>query len=248
MAESKAADGGGNQADQKRNENEDALRGAGIDGEGLQGHHREQKDDRQPGQQNIQRDFVGSFLARGSFDQPDHAIEKGFAGIGGDAHLDFVGEHACAAGHGGAVAARFANDRSGLAGDGGLIDGRDAFDDFAIARNKLSGGYDDDIAGAQLGAGDHFDASRPGADGWLEVSARALRSVSAWALPRPSAMASAKLAKRTVNQSHKVICRPKPNCPACCRASQNQSMVVRSAPTSTTNITGFLTMVRGSSL
>ncbi len=33
-------------------------------------------------------------------------------------------------------------------------------------------------------------------------SRRAFRSDAAWALPRPSAMASAKLAKRTVNQSH----------------------------------------------
>ena len=33
------------------------------------------------------------------------------------------------------------------------------------------------------------------------VSLRALRRLSAWALPRPSATASAKLAKRTVNQS-----------------------------------------------
>ena len=34
------------------------------------------------------------------------------------------------------------------------------------------------------------------------VSCRVLRSVAAWALPRPSAMASAKLAKSTVNHSH----------------------------------------------
>ena len=33
-------------------------------------------------------------------------------------------------------------------------------------------------------------------------SRRALRSEAAWALPRPSAIASAKLAKSTVNQSH----------------------------------------------
>ena len=34
------------------------------------------------------------------------------------------------------------------------------------------------------------------------VSALVLRNAAAWALPRPSAMASAKLAKRTVNHSH----------------------------------------------
>ena len=42
------------------------------------------------------------------------------------------------------------------------------------------------------------------------VSERAFRSVSACALPRPSAMASAKLANSTVNHSHSVICRLKP--------------------------------------
>ena len=42
------------------------------------------------------------------------------------------------------------------------------------------------------------------------VSVLVLRSVSAWALPRPSAMASAKLANSTVNQSHSVIWNVKP--------------------------------------
>ena len=42
------------------------------------------------------------------------------------------------------------------------------------------------------------------------MSLRALRSVSACALPRPSAIASAKFAKRTVNQSQSEIARMKP--------------------------------------
>ena len=42
------------------------------------------------------------------------------------------------------------------------------------------------------------------------MSRRALRSASAWALPRPSAIASAKLAKSTVNQSQSEIARMKP--------------------------------------
>src|ERR1700675_3273942 len=61
-------------------------------------------------------------------------------------------------------------------------------------------------------------------------------------------MASAKLAKSTVNHSHNVICRPKPNCPARCKVFRINSMVVSRAPTSTTNMTGFLTIVRGFSL
>ena len=43
------------------------------------------------------------------------------------------------------------------------------------------------------------------------VSVRALRSVSACAFPRPSAIASAKLAKSTVSQSQNVICSSKPS-------------------------------------
>ncbi len=52
------------------------------------------------------------------------------------------------------------------------------------------------------------------------VSALALRSVSACALPRPSAMASAKLAKSTVNHNHSVICSPKSSSALWCKASR----------------------------
>src|SRR5437660_311867 len=76
------------------------------------------------------------------------------------------------------------------------------------------------------------------------VSDLALRSVSACALPRPSAMASAKFANSTVNQSQSVIC--KLNAKLC--FSRNNSAVVTTLPTSTTNMTGFFIMVRGSSL
>ena len=50
----------------------------------------------------------------------------------------------------------------------------------------------------------------PGSSRFAVVSVFALRSVSACALPRPSAIASAKLAKSTVNQSQSVICKEKP--------------------------------------
>jgi len=47
------------------------------------------------------------------------------------------------------------------------------------------------------------------ADDLQPVSERALRNVSACALPRPSAIASAKFANSTVNHSHNVIWRLK---------------------------------------
>ena len=89
-----AADGGGDEADEQRDEDEDGLRRVGVDGERLQGDDGEQEDDGEAGEQNAERDFVGRLLARGAFDQGDHAVEKGFAGIGGDADLDPVGEDA----------------------------------------------------------------------------------------------------------------------------------------------------------
>src|SRR6202140_4989555 len=76
------------------------------------------------------------------------------------------------------------------------------------------------------------------------VSDLAFRSVSACALPRPSAIASAKFANNTVNQSQRVICRLKVK--LC--FSRNNSTVVTTLPISTTNMTGFFIMVRGSSL
>ena len=73
------------------------------------------------------------------------------------------------------------------------------------------------------------------------VSERILRSVSACALPRPSAMASAKLAKMTVRNSHTVMDQSKSPGWAI------DSIKVTTVPIRTTNITGFLSWVRGSS-
>ncbi len=74
------------------------------------------------------------------------------------------------------------------------------------------------------------------------VSCLARRSVSACALPRPSATASARLAKITVSQSQTVIARRTPT------GRSTASTVVNTAPTSTMNITGLRHSVRGSSL
>src|SRR3984957_2419732 len=81
---------------------------------------------------------------------------------------------------------------------------------------------------------------------WLSV--RVFRSDSAWALPRPSATASAKLANSTVNQSHRMIWKVKPRLSLPVTRSRRKITVVSAATTSTTNITGFLAISRGSSL
>ena len=74
------------------------------------------------------------------------------------------------------------------------------------------------------------------------VSERILRSVSACALPRPSAMASAKLAKMTVRKSQMVM--DQVNFPGWAMAS----MRVMTEPTSTTNMTGLRNCTLGSNL
>ncbi len=86
------------------------------------------------------------------------------------------------------------------------------------------------------------------------VSERIARSASACALPRPSASASARLAKTTVSHSqiatvnvnHAGSFPPPRELPP--KSWISQAPVVISAPISTTNITGLRTWIRGSSL
>ncbi len=75
------------------------------------------------------------------------------------------------------------------------------------------------------------------------VPVLALRSVSAWALPRPSATASARFAKTVVSQSQPAMAQPNQSV-----GSSTASTVVTTEPTSTTNMTGDLIITRGSSL
>src|SRR6266700_4695909 len=89
------------------------------------------------------------------------------------------------------------------------------------------------------------------------VVVRARRSVSACALPRPSAIASAKLAKTTVNHSQMATASTKSLSAVnwslvkvavgAVKRKRTNSTVVTTLPTSTTNITGFLSCTRGSS-
>ena len=81
------------------------------------------------------------------------------------------------------------------------------------------------------------------------VSARAARSVAACALPRPSAIASAKFAKRTVNHSQTATRPVKTFSGLVDEAKSRKKINVQSTlPISTTNMTGLCTMARGSSL
>ena len=77
------------------------------------------------------------------------------------------------------------------------------------------------------------------------VSLLVLRSVSACAFPRASAIASAKVANSTVNQSHTSICSSKPIAPVPVTTSRTRKRSTSAAPISTTKMTGFFISVTG---
>ncbi len=80
------------------------------------------------------------------------------------------------------------------------------------------------------------------------ASVRVRRNEAACALPRPSATASARLANSSVTQSQPTIWAEKPMPAAPETRSRSSSTVVSMVTTSTTNMTGFLIIFRGSSL
>ena len=155
-------------------------------------------------------------------------------------HDDAVGEHLGAAGDRAPVAAGLADDRGGLAGDRRLVDAGDTLDDVAVAGDDLPGHDDDPVAELQLRSPGRPRV--PSTQPWASVSVLARRRVAACALPRPSATASARLANTTVSQSQATTAQAKT------LGSVKANTVERTAPTSTTNMTGLRTMTRGSSL
>ncbi len=108
----------------------------GVEREGPQRHGRDQEDDRQPREQDRERDLVGRLLARGALDERDHPVEEGLARVRRDLDDDAVGENARAAGHGGAVASRLPDDGGRLAGDRRLVHRGDPFDDGSVSRES----------------------------------------------------------------------------------------------------------------
>ena len=235
------ADRGGDQADQQRHQDDHVLARAAVDGERLQRDRGAEEDDREAGQQDVQGDLVRRLLAVRALDERDHPVDEALARPGRDLHDDAVAEHPGPTGHRGAVASGLADHRGGLARDRGLVHAGDALDDVAVSGDGLTGHHDDDVAQPELRGGHLLLASvREPATG-TGLGAR-LASVAAWALPRPSATASARFAKTTVSHSHTTTDQPKT------LGSWTALTVAKTAPTSTTNITGDLTITRGSSL
>ena len=211
-----AADRRRNQADEQRDVDGNRRRRAGagrvdaVDGVRHERRDGEQEDDRQAGDHDVQRDLVRRLLPLGAFDERDHPIEERLAGIRRDLDLDLIRQHARAAGHGAAVAARLADDRRAFAGDDRLVDGRDAFDDLAVSGNRLRPRCRPRRRRPAASTTTPSRSVRSSVTRFAMVSVLVLRSDSACALPRASAIASAKVANRTVNQSQRSICSSKP--------------------------------------
>ena len=110
-----------------------------------------------------------------------------------------------AAGDGAAVAAGFADDRRAFAGDDGFVHRRDAFDHLAVSGDEVAGVADHDIAGAQVRTRNLLDLVRSASRASPAHRSWSCAELSACALPRASAIASAKFANSTVNQSQSAI-------------------------------------------
>ena len=149
-----AADGGRDQADEQRDERRDGDIGPHIVGEGLERGADDDENEREPGQQDRQRDFVGRLLARGAFDQGDHPVEETLAGPRGDFHENAVGEDLRAARDGAFVAARLADHRGRFARDGAFVDRRQALDDLAVGGDGVARDALEQVALLQFGTAD----------------------------------------------------------------------------------------------
>jgi hypothetical protein len=133
---------GSSAADEQRDQHRGGLDGLVVDGHGLQRDHRDKQDQRQPGDQDVERYLVRCLLPARALDERDHPVKEGLAGARGDLDRDAVGQDDCTVRDRAAVPAGLADLRGGLAGDRGLVNDGDAFDDVSVAGNDLVSCYD----------------------------------------------------------------------------------------------------------
>ena len=112
------ADRGGNEAHEERHQHGERDRRAlarDLDAEQRERQQRDghdQEDDRERGEEDVERDLVRRLLPLGRLDQVDHPVEEGLARVGGDPDDEAVGEDAGSAGHRAPVATGLADDRA----------------------------------------------------------------------------------------------------------------------------------------
>ena len=154
------ADGGGDQRHQQRHQKHQRQAATGKVCERLQGHDHNQKDQGQADQQDIQGDFVGGFLPLGAFDQGDHAVQGGLAGVGADLHQQPVTDQPRVAGYRRAITARLTDHRGRFTGNRRFVDCGNPFNHLAVAGDHLPRFDAHHIPFAQAGGRDDFKAAR----------------------------------------------------------------------------------------
>ena len=199
------ADRRGDQRHEERDQHGLGELRAGVDPVRAQRHDGGDEGDRQAGEEDVEGDLVRRLAPLGALDERDHPVEERLARL--LRHLDHepVGEELRAAGDGRAVAAGLADDRRGLAGDRGLVDRAGALDRCRRRRGSIIPASTTTTS-PFCRSGAAISSRCPS---WERRSAvvvvRVARSAFACALPRPSAIASAKFANRTVSQSQIAI-------------------------------------------
>ena len=236
------------QRDEQRDQHRLRDRGVRVESERPQRHDRDEEGDRQPREQDVQRDLVRRLAPLGALDQRDHAVEERLARLLGDLDDEPVGEQARTAGDRGAVAAGLADHRRRLAGDRRLVDRADALDHLAVGGDHLAGLDDDDVAALQLRAGRVLPSCSARRS---RCASRAACSPAPCRGPRRSPRRSSRRA-RSATARPRSRTRPRRLVAAAQRLAaadrMNHVPVVITLPTSTMNITGFLSCRRGSSL
>jgi hypothetical protein len=227
-----AADSCRNQANQQRNQNRNRELSGGIDPEWLQRYADEQKNERQRGEQNRQRDFVWSFLTARTFHESNHAIEKTAALFHRYPNDNAVAQHTRAASYRAAIAAAFANHRSGFAGDGSFINAGDPFNHIAICGNHVAGLANDEVALLQDWCG-HF---------FLTAIVEAARHRFLTSSSQTGGLRLAATFGNSFGEIGEEHGEPQPD-----RQLRNEAAQRRlgRAPTMVTNMTGFLIIRRG---
>ena len=151
------------QRDEQRDE--DGLRDVGsrVDRERAERDDGCEEGDREPGEQDVERDLVGRLAPLGTLDEGDHTVEERLARLLRDLDHEPVGQEPGAAGDRRAVAAGFADHGGGLSGDRRLVDRAHALDDLSVGRDDLAGLDHDDVAALEICSGDLFEAAARGA-------------------------------------------------------------------------------------
>ncbi|SKW63331.1 Uncharacterised protein [Mycobacteroides abscessus subsp. abscessus] len=97
-------DCGGDQTDEERDQLDRILLLATVIPHGSERDNCQQENDGERCQQDVERDLVGSLLARSTLHKRNHPIHERLTRCGGDLHDDAIRQHGGTAGDGAAVA------------------------------------------------------------------------------------------------------------------------------------------------